>query len=61
MNTLRRTIDKFRHDTRGASLLGYALLISVVLGAAYLGMGYQTGTGTWEPPTLITLPKWSPM
>ena len=61
MNALKQTWLRFWHDTRGSSLLGYAVLISVVLGAAYVGIGYQSGTGTWEPPQLITLPKWSPM
>ena len=47
--------------TAPLALLGYAVLISLVLGAAFFAFGQQTGTGTWEPPQLITLPKWSPM
>jgi len=61
MNILKRTSLRLCHDTRGSSLLGYAVLISLVLGAAFFAFGQQTGTGTWEPPQLITLPKWSPM
>lgn len=61
MNALKKTCWKFWHDTHGSSLLGYAVLISLVLGAAFFAFGQQTGTGTWEPPQLITLPKWSPM
>lgn len=61
MSALKQICLRFLRDTQGSSLLGYAVLISIVLGAAYVGIGYQSGTGTWEPPNLITLPKWSPM
>ncbi|NNE24097.1 MAG: hypothetical protein HKN11_15950 [Rhizobiales bacterium] len=61
MNDFGQACLRFWRDTRGGSLLGYAVLISVVLGAAFMATGYQSGTGTWQPPTLISLPKWSPM
>ena len=61
MNIVQRTGLKFWRDTHGSSMLGYAVLISLVLGAAYVGIGHMSGSGTWEPPQLISLPKWSPM
>ena len=60
MNILMRASLRFCHDTRGNSLFGYALLICLILGAMFFAFD-QTGTGTWEPPQLITLPNWSPM
>ena len=57
MNTVWRYGADFLSDDRGASLLGYAVLIGLGLSAMYAAAGYQPN-GTWEPPKFFEMPTW---